>query len=448
MLAIRAVEGQWADLPADLRGASLHQLIRFVQRTNRDVLRFTRDPLAGRGISIDPERRAIRFDGLAGVAKLGQYHISVRPKFLKEDTSDVLARLAMIDGRGITRRVLIQPELVPALAGQSWADPIAVYFAQRLARAIEQGPLLITERQAEFGSRIRGRLLVTKQLTSSPHLPHKLYYSYSKLNRANQAVALLRWACDRLLALSRHPTAKKKLRAALELLPPVFIRSVPASITRILAIPSAAPYREVLKIAHELWRRGLWKESDEQGDHDSWGFLIVTHAAFEHLVSATFRIAARSLALRHEAQRPATLRVLHAPNVARVRRRAVFLDDALVAPRQRVVLASETKYVIASTVREAQSRDHFNQVLASCVASGADRGMLVYPAATGQVSGLAERWLITSDIIPRQLIIGVFYLSMDALSDRQFRELMARQLHAGAYVMLAKTEDDTQLSLL
>ncbi len=413
--AHRAIENQPFDLSQT--GVDPERFKVSVQRVNRRLGTSWKSPDGESPVQFTSFEGMARFSGIAGYISLADNEFVISPKYSsRPEAADELIDLLPIAVAFEPSCLRIDPRGVRAQRfSRRMRDLVGAYFAVKLSSALQSQPLRVYLRVQKRQSLLRGRLLIEKHLRTLPHKRHQLPCEFSEFTQYNPIVGLLRWCASELRRTSRLRSVRRRLAAVESAMPPVNF-DVSGPLPMFESIPAAASeYREPVRLAIEVARerRGAapGAPTPRMPRSQTASVLVLTHKAFQGIVSAVLTEAAKPLGLserRQQSRRYAWRMTNHAE-------RRLTPDEVLVDREREPILVGDAKYVGRSGGRNGVGSEHFYQVSAAARVFGVGSALIVAPRIE-RMGDEFEEWELVSSRGERAVVVGVYRLDLERLA--------------------------------
>lgn len=393
-------------------------------RETRDRLsaldRWTRTQFGRSLISFDVRGTRRTAYGLCGYVRVGGEEVLIVPKCFAgaEDAENwgesVPAFLRLC--RGLSSADVIFTDDATFAGTNSllawWAD----FYSQKLWRALNTTPVLRYQRHVQGLPYLRGSFSWPEQLKEWGEGGSRIWSRYKNFQRDNPINQLLKWAALRLRTVSSDTRTRNRLDASLGLLADV--RSDPPRRQQVnqLRVPiSLSIYREPLAIARSLYDARY--PSLNPGEIPAAGLLINMPSAFEAFVDGLVReVVDRRVAAGDGWLYWSQDQSLLAASLDGGQDFFTRPDNAIQAgvgqsgEDQGVVIDAKYKGTIlgASRYEKPEGSDIY-QLIASCIARGWSKGVILSPALEASTALVRKKW----KVVVRDFSIEVAHMRLD-----------------------------------
>ena len=414
-LVHKAIENQVFCLDLAQAGVDPKRFESSVQRVNRRLGISWKSPGRESPVYFDSSggKARLRFSGIAGYLELAGIPFVIVPKYSScPKATDEFIDLLPIAVTFEPSCVSIDPRGVRAQRlSLRMRDLIGAYFADQVSRALRSQPLRMYQRVQERRSSLRGRLLTGQHLRSLPHQRHQLPCDFSAFTQDNPIVGLLRWCATELRRMSSLSVVRRRLAAVEAAILPVPF-DVAGPLPKLESVPaSASEYREPVRLALAVARGKLGAAPGTQTTRvpisQTASVLVLTHKAFQGLVSAVMTQAVKPLGLTERRQQTKA----YAQRLTDNRKRYLMPDEILVDGAGSPIMVGDAKYVGRSEHSNGIESEHFYQVSSAARAFGVRSALIVAPRIEG-VGDEFEEWELVHGAVEDTVVIGVYRLDV------------------------------------
>jgi 5-methylcytosine-specific restriction enzyme subunit McrC len=249
---------------------------------------------------------------------------------------------------------------------------IAQIFAELVEQRLDLGLFRSYVEEEENLSFVRGRISLTEDVRHNLLARHRIYCRYAEFTWDIEENQIIRQVAHLLAGWGFQKALRLRLSRLDTALAEVQPTTLPSSVIgRFRYNRFDEDYRQI----HQLCKLFLEGSSlhEEIGVWDSRAFLLDMNKLFETFVTELLQVRARH-GLRVAAQSELALGEDGEVNM---------IPDLIIQSSSGPVVVADCKY--KQTESESYKNHDFYQILAYCVATGAKRGLLIYPVHFGAV---------------------------------------------------------------
>jgi len=411
---------------------------------------WTRSQFRRSLVSIDSSGTRRTAYGLCGYIRVGGEQFLIIPKCFAglEDAEDwgesVPAFLRLCQGLSSADVIFTDD----ATFGETnsllawWAD----FYSLKLWRALNTTPVLRYQRHVQGLPYLRGSFSWPEQLMEWGQGGHRIWSRYKNFQRDNPINQLLKWAALKLRTVSSNTRTRNRLDASLGLLADVTSDPPRRQQVNQLHVPvSLSIYREPLAIARSLYDARY--PSLNPGEIPAAGLLINMPSAFEAFVDGIVReVVDRRVAAGDGWLYGSQDQSLLAASLDGGQDFFTRPDNTIQAgfdeagkERGIVIDAKYKGTVLGSTRYEKPEGSDIYQLIASCIARGWSKGVILSPALDASTALMRRKW----KIVVRESSIEVAHMRLDL---RTLRHHDALERMVGALSALLTDELASQQS--